>query len=200
MRFIHFRVSVVAVAVCLAGIFAGCAKAPERELADAKAALQAAQAVEADKYLAGRYNQAVKALEAAETEINKQNAAFILNRKYSEATSLLNATTAVAAELKAEAAGAKQAIKAEVEEALPAAQSGIEELRKEIKKAPRSKVKNILAALEADLTAADSSLVQAAAEIAAGNYVGAQQKIAKANALMRKVTDQLSTGGAGGLM
>ena len=200
MRSIYIRVSVVAAAVCLAGIIAGCAKAPEQELAEAKAALQAAQAVEADKYLASRYNQAVKALESAESEINKQNAAFILNRKYSEAVRLLNATTSIAAELKADAAGAKEAMKAEVEAALPAAQSGIEELRKEIKRAPRSKVKDILASMAENLTAADSSLVQAAAEIAAGNYVGAQQKIGKAKARMRKVTDQLSTGGAGGLM
>ncbi len=200
MRSIYLRGSVVAAAVCLAGIFPGCAKAPERELADAKAALQAAQAVEADKYLASRYNFAMKALEAAETEINKQNAAFILSRKYSKAVRLLNNTTSIAAELKAKTAGAKEAMKAEVEAALPTAQSGIKELRKDVKKSSRSKGKVAFATMSADLTAADSLLVQAAAEIAAGNYLSAKQTINKANAKIRKVIDQLSTSGTGSLM
>lgn len=200
MRSIHLRMSAVAGVVCLAGIFAGCAKAPVQELADAKAALQAAQAAEADKYLAERYDQAAKALEAAESEINKQNAAFILSRKYSGATQLLNTTMTIAAELKSGAAGAKETMKAEVEAALPSAQSTIADLRKDVKKVPKSKGKESIAAMEADLTTADNALVQAAAEITAGNYVGAKQQIDKANAKLRKVSEQLSVGGAGGLM
>lgn len=200
MRSIHLRMSVVAAAVYVAIFFAGCAKAPVKELADAKAALQAAQAAEADKYLADRYNQAKKALEAAESEINKQNAAFILSRKYSEAARLLNTTMSIATELKAEAAGAKETMKAEVKAALPSAQSEIKELRKEVKRVPKSKGKASIAAMEADLTAADNSLVRAAAEIAAGNYLDAKKQTDEARAKLRKVTEQLSIGGAGGLM
>jgi len=196
----YLRVSVVVAAVSLAGIFAGCAKAPEKELADAKAALSAAQAAEADKYLAGRYDEAVKALGAAEAEINKQNAAFILSRKYSEAARLLNATTTIATELKTEAPGAKDAIKADVEAALPTAQSAITELRKDVKKALKSKGKEAVAAMEAELTAAESALAQVSAEMTAGNYLNAKQQIDEAKAKTRKVSDQLSTGGSGGLM
>jgi septation ring formation regulator EzrA len=102
--------------------------------------------------------------------------------------------------LQADAAGAKEAAKAEVVEGLSTAKTQVKEARDEVKKAPKSLGKAALEAMTAELTAADSSLVQAEAEIAQGNYLGARQKIGQARADMRKVSDKLSTGGGGGLM
>lgn len=200
MRSIHRVVSIAVAGACLVGLFSGCAKAPDQELAAAKTAVQAAQAAEADKYLSDRYDNAVKALEAAQSEINKQNTAFPLVRNYSEAKRILGTATSLAAALQADAAGAKEATKTEVEAALTATQRAVKDARDDVKKAPRSKGKDALSAMATELTAVDSSLAQAAADIAAGNYAGAKQKIGEAQDKTRRVSDQLSTGGAGGLL
>jgi phage gp36-like protein len=200
MRSIHRIVSIAVAGASLVGLLGGCAKAPDQELAAAKSALQAAQTAEADKYLSDRYTSAMKALDAAQSEISKQNAAFILVRNYSQARHYLGIATTLATALQADAAGAKEAAKAEVEEGLTTAKTQAKEARDDLKKAPKSQGKAALEGMAAELAAADSLLVQAAAEIAQGNYLGARQKIGDAQAEMRKVSDKLSTGGGGGLM
>jgi phage gp36-like protein len=200
MRSIRMMVSIVVAGAGVAGFLSGCAKAPDQELAAAKSALQSAQTAEADKYLADRYTSAMTAVDAAQSEISKQNAAFVLVRNYSQAKHFLGIATSLAAALQADAAGAKAAAKAEVEEGIYTAQAQAKEARADLKKAPKSQGKAALDAMAAELAVADSSLVQAAAEIDQGDYLGARQKIGNAQAEMRKVSDKLSTGGGGGLM
>jgi hypothetical protein len=200
MRSIHRIMSIAIVGASMATLFSGCAKAPDQELAAAKTAISAAQTAEADKYLPDRYNNAMKAFEAAQSEITRQNTIFILTRKYSQATRLLGIATSLATACQADAAGAKEQFKSDVAQDLVAAQTAMKEARKDVKDARKTQLKNALKAMTAELDAADNSLVQAASEFAAGNYPTAAQKIGEAKSKMKKISDKLSTGGGASLM
>lgn len=196
----HRLMSVAVAGACILGLFSGCAKAPDQELAAATLAIKAAQDAEADKYMPNNFQNIQKALSSAEAEIELQNSTFVLSRNYGKAKQLLKNATDLATQLTAEAPGAKVDMKAQVEEGLASAQEMAKETRVDIRKAPRSKGKQVLAQMAADLDAADSALAQAAADFAAGNIPDARKKLADSQKLLKKIFDQLSTGGTDGLM
>jgi len=196
----RYHGSVIIAAACCAGVFSGCAKAPVQELAAAKAAVKAAQDVEADKYLPNNFLNVQKALSAAEAEMALQSKTFILSRNYNKAKQLIGNAASLAAELKADAPGAKAAMKTQVEEGIAAAQAMAKETRLDIKKAPRSKGKDVLKQMEVDLNTAETGLTKAAKELAAGNIPDAARSLADAQKLLKKIFGQLSTGGEDGLM
>jgi hypothetical protein len=200
MRSFYRVVPVTIAAACILGLFCGCAQAPDEELAAAKAAIKAAQDAEAEEYMPNNFQNVQKALASAEAEIAVQNKAFVLSRNYAKARQLLNNATELAAQIKAEAPGAKAEMRAQVEANLAAAQELAKETRVDIKNAPRSKGKDVLAQMRVDLDAAQGAIVDAAGELAAGNIVNAAQKLGNAQKLLKKISDRLSTGGADGLM
>jgi hypothetical protein len=182
----------------MAVLYSGCAKAPEAEVASTKTAIEAAKTVEADKYLAARYANAVKAFEAAQAEIDTQNTEFVLTRNYAEAKRLLDIATTLATALQADVAGAKEQMKVDVTASIEAAKAAIEESRGDMKKARRPK--KVVAEMKENLEAAGALLVEAADEIEAGNVVGGRDKVGQANKKLKKVADRLATAGGGGLM
>jgi hypothetical protein len=200
MRSSYRLMPVVIAATSILGVLSGCAKAPDEELAAAKAAVEAAQEVEADKYMPNNFQNVQKALASAEAEIALQEKAFVLSRKYGKAKRLLNNATTLATQMKDEVPAAKADMKARVEANLAAAQEIAEETRVDIRKAPRSKGKDVLAQMRVDIDAADGAIAQAAADLAAGDILGAAQKLGNAQRLMKKIADGLSTGGTDGLM
>ncbi len=200
MRSFHRLISVAVAGACILGFFSGCAKAPDQELAAAKAAIKAAQDVEADKYMPNNFQNIQNALSSAEAEIELQNSVFVLSRNYGKAKQLLKNATDLATQITAEAPGAKTDMIAQVEEGLTSAQEMAKETRVDIKKAPRSKGKQVLAQMRTDLDAAEIALAQAAEEFAAGNILDARKKLADAQKLLKRIFDQLSTGGTDGLM
>ena len=123
-----------------------------------KQLIKAAQDAEADKYMANNFQNAQKALTAAEEEIALQNTAFILTRKYTKAKALLNNATELAVQIKAEAPKAKDEMRTQVQANLSAAQEMVKETRGDIKKATRSKGKAVVAQMKVDLSAAESEL------------------------------------------
>lgn len=200
MRSFRRLITVAVTGACILGFFSGCAKAPDQELATTKAAIKAAQDAEADKYMPNSFKNLQKALVSAEVEIKMQNSAFVLSRNYAKAKQLLQNTTNFAKQITAEAPGAKADIKAQVEEGLASAQEAAKETRVDIRKARRSKSKQVLAQMAADLDAAESAIAQAAADFAAGNILEARDKFSDAQKLLKKIFDQLSTDGTDGLM
>ncbi len=200
MRSFYRLIPVVVAGACILGFFSGCAKAPDQELAAAKAAIKAAQDAEADKYMPNNFQNIQKALVSAEAEIELQNNAFILSRKYGKAKQLLKNATDLSTQITAEVPGAKADMKAQVEEGLSSAQEMAKETRVDIKKAPRSKGKQVLAQMAVDLKAAESALTQATADFAAGGILDARKNLSNAQKLLKKIFDQLSTGGTDGLM
>lgn len=200
MHSIRSLITVAVTGVFIIGSFSGCAKQPEEELATAQAAIKAARDAEADKYMPNSFNNLQKAMETAEVEIRVQNSAFILSRNYTKAKQFLQNTRDLANQITADAPGAKAETKAQIEEGLASAQKLAKETRVDIRKAPRSKGKQLLAQMAADLDVAENELAQANTEFSAGNILSAREKLSKAQKLLKKIFDQLSTGGTDGLM
>jgi len=200
MRSFHRLIPVVVAVACMLGFFSGCAKAPDQELAAAKAAIKAAQDVEADKYMPNNFLNIQKALASAEAEIEIQKSNFVLSRNYGKAKVALQNTTDLATQITAEAPGAKADMIAQVKENLASAQEMAKETRVDIKKAPRSKIKQARAQMVTDLDAAEIALAQAAEQFEAGNILGARDKLADGQKLLKGIFDKLSTSGTDGLM
>lgn len=200
MRSFHRLIPAAVAGACILGFLSGCAKAPDQELAAAKAAIKAAQDAEADKYMPNNFKNIQKALASAEAEIELQNNTSVVSRNYAKAKQLLKNATDLATQITLEAPGAKSDTRAQVEEGLTAAQRMAKETRVDIRKAPRSKGKQVLAQMAADLDAADSALAQAAVDFAAGNTLDAQKNLVDAQKLLKKLFNQLSTSGTDGLM
>ena len=200
MRSFYRLIPVVVAVACMSGFFSGCVKAPDQELAAAKAAIKAAQDVEADKYMPNNFLNIQNALASAEAEIKLQNSNFVLSRNYGKAKQYLRNTTELATQITAEAPGAKADLISQVKENLTSAQEMTKETRVDIRKAPRSKGKQVLAQMRTDLDAAEIALAQAAEEFEAGNFLGARDKLSDGQKLLKGIFDKLSTDGTEGLM
>jgi hypothetical protein len=200
MGIFHHAVTLTGVGAVTLGLLSGCAKPPDQELAAAQKALAEVQTVEADIYMPDDYHKAREGLDSAQAVIARQNEAFILTRNYEEAGKYLAVVTSLAEKMQSGADAAKEAMKEKVTKELAATREEIEEVRKEVEKAPRSKGREALAAMATQLDAADSALVQAETELSAGKYADADSRVGKAEKFLKKVSDGLSTGGTGGLM
>lgn len=185
-------------AVAVLGLVAGCAKAPDPAQIDAvKAAVQAAKAAEADRYVPAIYNAANDSLNAALAEIEKQNAKFALFRKYGVATHLLQ----VAEEKAKEAAQAVEVKKEEVKnEATGLIQQGtdaVAQAKKLFAKAPRGKEgRQALELIKSDITTVENTLAEATAAMDKGDYLTARDKakavLDKANSLISELQEVIS--------
>jgi len=194
MRSSRHHLTLILAGTCILYLFSGCAKAPDQELAAAKAAFKAAQDAEADKYMVNNFQNVKKALEAAEAEITLQNGKFI-GRNYAKAKQYIKSATDLATEITAEAPKAKEAMISQIKENLQLSKNMLKETAKEIKAASRSKGKKIIAEMKANLSAAESAAVQAAADFDAGNIQSASEKLGQVQRLIKKITDNLSSSG-----
>lgn len=200
MRSFLRLISVVVAGACISGLFSGCVKAPDQELAAAKAAIKAAQDVEADKYMPNNFQNVQNALSSAEAEIQIAKSKFILSRNYGRAKVLLENTTNLATQMTAEAPGAKADLIETIKERLASAQEMAKETHGDIKKVRRSKGKEVIAQMKTDLDAAEVALEQAVTAYDAKDYLGAKKKLGEGQKLLKKIFDALSTSGTDGLM
>jgi hypothetical protein len=171
--------------------FSGCSKAPDAELAAAKAAIKSAQDAEADKYMARNFENVQKALKMAEDGIAAQKKGFFLTRKYKVVTEMLTKTTELANELAAEAPKKKAEMIAQVKENLSLVDGMLKATAKDIKKNSRGKDKNLIKELKDDLSNAESAAASAAKAFDAGDVFGASENLGEVQRLMKKITDTL---------
>ena len=170
----------------------GCQKAPDVELAEAKAALKAALDVEADKYMTKNFQNVQRVVEEAEKEIAKQKSSFFLTRKYTRVTKLLKSATDIAKEIAVDAPKAKENIVAQVKENLALTKSMLNETENDLKKASKLKSKKSLVPdLKNELKVADSIATVAAAEFEAGDVLKASKSLDEFQASIKSITDQL---------
>ncbi|MBN1307608.1 MAG: hypothetical protein JXA18_06815 [Chitinispirillaceae bacterium] len=191
MRFVQRTVCLIIAGAWSVCFFSGCAKAPDAELAAAREAVKAALDVEADKYMAKNFQNVQRALETAEAEIAKQKQSFFLTRKYKRVTEMLEKTVELATEIKNETPKIKEDMVAQVKENLGLVKGMLQETANDIKKAPRSTDKSVIAELKADLNVADSAAIRAAADFEAGHILGASENLDEVQRLMKKITDTL---------
>lgn len=191
MRFFQNKVKLIIAGTCVAFLFAGCAKAPEAELAAARAAVKAAKDAEADKYMARNYENLQKAMKMAEDGIANQMTKFPLSRKYKNVTEILEKTTTLANELTAEAPKIKAEMTAQVKENLGLVDGMLKATAKDIKRHRRKKDKAIIKELEVDLQNADSAAVSAKKAFEAGDIFGARDDLNDVQAFINKITGTL---------
>lgn len=103
----------------------GCAKPPQQELDAMKAALAAAEQAEAPKYAAADWDKAQQAVNAANAEVEAQNAKFALFRSYTKAKQLIADATAAANAAKEAGIAGKEKAKNEARAAIDDAKASL---------------------------------------------------------------------------
>ncbi|MCR4438984.1 MAG: DUF4398 domain-containing protein [bacterium] len=187
----------VAVVAVLA-LVAGCAKAPDPERIDAvKAALQAAKAAEADRYVPQQYAAANDSLNAALAEIEKQNGKFAPFRKYGVAEHLLQVAEEKAKEAAQAAAVKREEVKNEATALIQQVTDATAQVKKLFAKAPRGKEgRQALELIKSDIGVVDNTVAEANAAMEKGDYLTARDKakaaLDKANALINELQEVIS--------
>ena len=118
-------------------LFTSCAKLPEVEMAAAKAAIEAAKAAEADRYVPAEYRAINDSLNAAMTEVENQKSKFALFRSYKKVTVRLNNIVTLSNTVKENAGIRKEEVKNQAQQTLAEATTLVEEVKGLILKAPK---------------------------------------------------------------
>ena len=162
-------VGIVIIAFLL--LILGCQSAPQKELTDAKAALQKAQEMEADKYASDLFNQAKDSIAEADN--------LIASKKYTEAKELLISAKTVAESAVQQAVATKDETKTEVEDFRAAIDSDRKQLAETQNLAKQWKLPDAVWTLTAETSRWDQGQQRASTEYDAGNYYLAKQLYAQ---------------------
>lgn len=166
----------------LAFLFTSCAKLPEMEMTNAKAAVEAAKAAEADRYVTAEYRAVQDSLNVAMTEVENQKSKFALFRSYKKVTVKLNNVVTLANTVKENAGIKKEEVKNQAQQALAEATTLVAEVKDLIVKAPKGKEgKEALEAIQSDLALVEASLAEVSTLINNGDYLTALDKVKAAN-------------------
>ena len=171
--------------VALAGLallFTSCAKLPEMEMNNAKAAVEAAKAAEADRYVPAEFRAVQDSLSAAMTEVENQKSKFVLFRSYKKVGVKFNNVVTLANTVKENAGIKKEEVKNEAQQTLAEANTLVAEVQELIVKAPKGKGgKEALEAIQSDLALVEASLAEVSTLINNGDYKTALDKGKAAN-------------------
>jgi ribose 1,5-bisphosphokinase PhnN len=170
----------------------GCAKAPQQEVDAAKAALDAAKAAEADRYLPAEFNAVQDSLNAALAEIEKQNSKFALTRNYNRAKALLASVVTLANQAKDQVGPKKEEVKAQATQLSTDLQAALDEAKKLLKKAPRGKEgREALEAMTNELTTVENSMADVTTLMNNGDFLSAKDKLAAGLEKVKSIIDEL---------
>ena len=168
----------------------GCAKPPDQELKVAKASLDSALAVQANRYAPGDYKTAKDSLDGAVAEIGKQNVASPLKKDYAKAKAMLASAMTAANNAKIKAVEAKKQASAEADAAFTKANALLTEVKSLIKKVPEGK--SGTAAVNGEVVKVETSLGVAQAANGSGDLLTALDKantcIAKLDSIKNTVS------------
>lgn len=162
----------------MAVLFTSCAKLPEVEIANAKAAVEAAKAAEADRYVPAEYKALNDSLNVAMTEIENQKSKFALFRSYKNVTAQLNNVVTLSETVKEEAGIRKEEVKEEAQQMLAEATTLVSEVNDLIAKAPKGKEgKEALEQIKGELALVEATLAEVSTLIESGDYLTALDKV-----------------------
>lgn len=178
---VKLLVAVLALSVFLIG----CAKKPETEINNTKAALDAAIQEGAEKYAKEEAKLLNDDLTAAQDEIKVQDEKFFKN--YDKAKEMLASVQAKADSLKAEIPARKEKAKNDAQAALDAAKTAVADANALLAKAPRGKgTMADIEALKADAAGLQESIVEAETLMTSEEYFAAADK---ANSIKDKAAE-----------
>jgi hypothetical protein len=168
-------VKLLLVALALSVFLIGCAKKPETEINNTRAALDGAIQEGAEKYAAEEAKLLNDDLTAAMDEIKVQDEKFFKN--YDKAKEMLASVQAKADSLKAEIPARKEKAKNDAQAALDTAKTAVADANALLAKAPRGKgTMADIEALKADAAALQDSIVEAETLMTSEEYFAAADK------------------------
>jgi len=163
-------------------MFSSCAKVPEVEITNAKAAVEAAKAAEADRYVTAEYRALNDSLNVAMTEIETQKSKFALLRSYKKANAMLANVMTLSNTVKENAGIRKEEVKNQAQQSLAEATTLVAEVKDLLTKSPKGKEgKEALEAIQNDLVLVEASLGEVSTLINNGDYLTAVDKVKAAN-------------------
>ena len=179
--------------VVLLILVVGCAKAPQQEVDAANAALTLAKESEADRYLADEFKAAQDSLNAALAEIETQNSKFALGRNYNRAKALLASATEMFNLANSKVAARKEEVKAEGQQLVLDLQAALSEAKALLKKAPKGKEgREVLQAIQNDLTTVETSLGEVTTLMDNGDFLGAKDKLSAGLNKVKSIIEELN--------
>ncbi len=192
--------SKMALVVAVALSIGACAKPPVEALDAARAALDAAQAAEADRYVNDLYLAAADSFSLAQTEIETQNAKSAFTRNYDRAAALLAFVSETAATAQTQVAERKEAVRVANETLFTDVDAAIVSANDLMKKAPRGKDgAAALAQIRSDLDLVGPALEEARAAQAAGDFIRArdvaQSALDRVNGLIGELNTAIEAAG-----
>ena len=162
----------------MAILFSSCAKLPEMEMTNAKAAVEAAKAAEADRYIPQEFRALQDSLNVAMTAVENQKSKFVLFRSYKKSTAQLNNVITLGNTVKENAGIRKEQVKNEAQQTLAEATTLVTEVKDLIAKAPKGKEgKEALEAIQSDLALVEASLAEVSTLINNGDFLTALDKV-----------------------
>jgi hypothetical protein len=118
---------------------ASCAKAPQAEIDAANVSIEAAKTAGADRYAPESFNAASEALKTSLTAVEEQNSKFALFRNYDAAKTTLASVGTLSTKAVEETTAKKEALKAEVTQAIADLTATITADKELLAKAPKGK-------------------------------------------------------------
>jgi len=189
------RLYLLGLSILVVLLFVGCGKAPDAQLKQATAALQAAEAAGAPQYAADAWSRAKQAVDQFKAELDKQAKRFGLFRSYGKARTLAAQALKLSDQALADANSKKAQMRSDVTGMIGDITASLESASKQLARLPR--IKNA-AALKSSLNTAAGQLDQARKDLAAGALDNAQAVAAKARDRITSVLKAIeaATGGS----
>lgn len=185
------RVSIVMAALALLFV-AGCSKAPEVEMKNADAAMQAAVTAEAEQYAPEAYRIAMDTLNAAKAAKTEQDSKFALFRSYGKSKQSFISAVALAEKASADAATEKERVRLEVMDLITKTQAVIDSATVALEKAPRGKgSKADLEMIGNDLASTTSAFAAAKADFDGGKFLAAKAKLEAVQSKARSIIAEI---------
>ncbi len=178
-------------AFAMVAFLTSCGKVPQEQIDAAKVAIEAAKTAEADVYVPAEFTALQDSLTATMAAIEVQNSKLF--KKFGPAKLQLEAITAKAAEVAANAGIMKEQVKVETE-TLIAELNTLLALNKELMlKAPKGKEgKAVLDEMKNEITVIESSFAEANTLFANGSFMAAKDKIVAAKENVIKINTELT--------
>jgi predicted small lipoprotein YifL len=167
-------------AIAMVAFLASCGKKPQAEIDAANTAIEAAKTAEAPVYLSADFAAVQDSMNAINVEIEAMSSKLFKN--YDVVKTKLEQTIALANQVTANAAVKKEEVKKEVETAIAAMKTVVEENKTLITKAPRGKDgAEVLAQIKSEIATIDTAAAEAQGLYDKGAFMDALNKIRASN-------------------
>jgi hypothetical protein len=187
------RIALILAALTLLAVMVGCSKAPEAEMQNANAAMEAAKTAEAEIYAGDLFRAAQDTLDAAMAVRQEQDSKFALFRSYGKAKEGFVAAEQMFNNAATEAAAEKERVRVQVEQMMVEVKALVDTTVMALQKAPRGKgSKADIELIKTDLAAVQAQLTEAETDFAAGKFMAVKSKLEAISLKARAIIDEIA--------